>query len=89
MPSTGERIVGGLISERNLVGVSVGLLQDGEPQTATQLYEESGRAVAEQLFAQLTRSEQPVPLRGMTPNLLHSFSLRPAPDRAAAAAAPD
>ena len=55
-----ERIVGGLISERNLVGVLVGLLQSGDLATATQLYEESGRAVAEQLFAQLARSEQAV-----------------------------
>jgi tetratricopeptide (TPR) repeat protein len=55
-----ERIVGGLISERNLVGVLVGMLQQGDLPTAIQLYEESGRAVAEQLFAQLTRSEQPV-----------------------------
>src|SRR5260370_32537327 len=55
-----ERIVGGLISERNLVGVLVGLLQSGDLATATELYEERGRAVAEQLFAQLARSEQAV-----------------------------
>src|SRR5260370_3405628 len=71
-----EPIVGGLISERNLVGVWVGLLQQGDLATATQLYEESGRAVAEHLFAQLTRSEQAV-LRGRRQPVRAGARLRP------------
>lgn len=55
-----ERVVGGVISERNLVGVLLGVLQQGDLATATQLYEESGRAVAEQLYAALTRADPPV-----------------------------
>ena len=60
-----ERVVGGVISERNLVGVFIGMLQQGDLATATQLYEESGRAVAEQLFAALTRAEPKVRQAGV------------------------
>ena len=55
-----ERVVGGIISERSLVGVLAAMLQQGDLDTATRLYEESGRAVAEQLLAVLQRAEQPV-----------------------------
>jgi len=51
-----ERTVGGVISERNLVGVLVAMLQQGEVQASTQLYEEGGRAVAEQLLSALIKS---------------------------------
>ena len=39
-----DRIVGGVISEKNLVGVLVGLLQQDDIDSATHLYEEGGRA---------------------------------------------
>ena len=41
------------LSGPNLIGVILRLLQDGELEQAVELYEERGRAVAEQLFARL------------------------------------
>ena len=52
-----DRIVGGVISEKNLVGVLVGLLQQDDIDSATHLYEEGGRAVAEQLFSVLQKGD--------------------------------
>src|SRR5215813_6304362 len=55
-----ERIVGGVISEKNLVGVLVGLLTQKDFEGATQLYEQGGRAVAEQLMSVLQKAEAEV-----------------------------
>jgi len=60
-----DRIVGGVISERNLVGVLVGLLQQGDLDGATQLYEEGGRAVAEQLISVLQKADPNVRQAGI------------------------
>lgn len=56
----GERIVGGVISEKNLVGILIGMLHRGDLDDATRLYEEGGRAVAEQLLALLQKAEPPL-----------------------------
>jgi tetratricopeptide (TPR) repeat protein len=47
-----------VVSDKNLIGVLVGMLQQYDLDEATRLYEESGRAVAEQLLALLQKSEQ-------------------------------
>ena len=60
-----ERIVGGVISEKNLIGVLVGLLQQGEIEGATQLYEEGGRAVSEQLLSVLQKADASVRAAGV------------------------
>lgn len=52
--------MGGVISERNLVAVMVAMLQQGEVDSASQLYEEGGRAVAEQMLAVLIKSDKSV-----------------------------
>ena len=52
--------MGGVISEKNLVGVLVELLSSRDIDSATQLYEEGGRAVAEQLLSVLQKADAPV-----------------------------
>ena len=49
-----------VVTEKNLAGVLVGLLQQGDVDSATGLYEERGRAVAEQLLAVLQKADPSV-----------------------------
>ncbi|MCA1825393.1 MAG: cyclic nucleotide-binding domain-containing protein [Myxococcales bacterium] len=53
----GDRIVGGVISEKNLVGILVGMLHRGDLDAATQLYEQGGRAIAEQMLSALQKAD--------------------------------